>query len=224
MNYRVECKERSKEFLRGRWGNAVGATMVFAISNVILSFFFSAIPIVGWILMFFLTAFLTGSFIKYCIKLTESKERVKYLECFISFKTAFKIAICNLLTGVLFSLLIGIILIMLSALSLAIGSLVLLLVSCVILAFLTFFIEALIFPIPMIFTEDEGVGIIEAIDISFKITKGHRIAYIIMNISFLGWIALSVIFFGIGMLWVQPYMTLAIYLFYKAIRSENNFI
>lgn len=224
MNYRIECKEDAKNLLSGRWSNAAGATIVYAFFNIVFSFLLSIIPLVGWILLYFLTAFLTGSFIKYCMKLTESGERVKYLDCFISFKATFKITVFNILTSILSILVLVIIFPIILALSLQNSVFILLIAFLIILAFLALLIEAILFPIPMIFTEDENVGILEALDISIKITKGHRIAYIVMKLSFIGWIILSWLILGIGMLWLQPYMTLSYYLFYKAIRSNNNFI
>ncbi len=47
----------------------------------------------------------------------------------------------------------------------------------------------------MILTEDEGVGVMEAIEMSFNITKGYRWKYIVMNLSFIGWMILSFLTF-----------------------------
>ena len=103
-------------------------------------------------------------------------------------------------------------------------SIVIIIVALIILVALGFFIEAILFPVPMILTEDEGVGVMEAIEMSFNITKGYRWKYIVMNLSFIGWMILSFLTFGIGMLWLQPYMMLTYYLFYKGIRSANTTI
>lgn len=99
MTDRVECKLKAKELLRGRWENAVGACLLFFVSTFLLSFLLSPIPVFGWIIIALISTFLTGSFIKYCIKLNETEGKVKYLECLISFKTTLKILACDILIG-----------------------------------------------------------------------------------------------------------------------------
>ena len=98
MTDRVECKLKAKELLRGRWENAVGACLLFFVSTFLLSFLLSPIPVFGWIIIALISTFLTGSFIKYCIKLNETEGKVKYLECLISFKTTLKILLCDILS------------------------------------------------------------------------------------------------------------------------------
>jgi len=221
---RVECKLKAKELLRGRWENAVGACLLFFVSTFLLSFLLSPIPVFGWIIIALISTFLTGSFIKYCIKLNETEGKVKYLECLISFKTTLKILACDILIGLVVGIGWMIFTMIFSVAFIASQSIVVIIVVLIILVALGFFIEAILFPVPMILTEDEGVGVMEAIEMSFNITKGYRWKYIVMNLSFIGWMILSFLTFGIGMLWLQPYMMLTYYLFYKGIRSANTTI
>ena len=171
---------------------------------------------VGACLLFFVS--------KYCIKLNETEGKVKYLECLISFKTTLKILLCDILVGLVVGIGGVIFTLIFSVASIATQSIVVLIIALIILVALGFFIEVILFPVPMILTEDEGVGVMEAIEMSFNITKGYRWKYIIMNLSFIGWMIVSFLTFGIGMLWLQPYMMLTFYLFYKGIRSANTTI
>ena len=162
MTDRVECKLKAKELLRGRWENAVGACLLFFVSTFLLSFLLSPIPIFGWIIIALISTFLTGSFIKYCIKLNETEGKVKYLECLISFKTTLKILACDILIGLVVGIGWIIFTMIFSVAFIASQSIVVIIVVLIILVALGFFIEAILFPVPMILTEDEGVGVMEA--------------------------------------------------------------
>ena len=45
-------------------------------------------------------------------------------------------------------------------------------------------------------------------DISKILTQGHKADLFIMDLSFLGWIILSILSCGIGFIWLYPYMTM----------------
>ena len=60
-----------------------------------------------------------------------------------------------------------------------------------------------------ILAEFPDVSIPEAMKISMKITKGYKWDLFIMYLSFLGWMILSSLTFGIGFLWLFPYMNLS---------------
>ena len=66
-----------------------------------------------------------------------------------------------------------------------------------------------------ILAEFPDVSIPEAMKISMKITKGYKWDLFIMYLSFLGWMILSSLTFGIGFLWLFPYMNLSFANAYK---------
>lgn len=66
-----------------------------------------------------------------------------------------------------------------------------------------------------ILAEFPDVSIPEAMKISIKITKGYKWDLFIMYLSFLGWMILSSLTFGIGFLWLFPYMNLSFANAYK---------
>ena len=59
------------------------------------------------------------------------------------------------------------------------------------------------------------VSIPDAMKISMKITKGYKWDLFMMYLSFLGWMILSSLSFGIGFLWLKPYMDLSFANAYK---------
>lgn len=54
-------------------------------------------------------------------------------------------------------------------------------------------------------TEFENLSVTKALRVSIAITRGHKADLFIMDLSFLGWIILSALTCGIGLLWLIPY-------------------
>lgn len=69
--------------------------------------------------------------------------------------------------------------------------------------------------------DDSSVGVIESMNISKTITKGNVGRLFVLDLSFLGWILLSCLTFGIGLLWVIPYSEVTSYNAYKVLRDEK---
>lgn len=60
----------------------------------------------------------------------------------------------------------------------------------------------------------------EAVEVSQRMMRGNKWRLFCLQLSFIGWAILSVLFFGIGMLWLRPYMNAAITAFYDEISRE----
>ena len=60
----------------------------------------------------------------------------------------------------------------------------------------------------------------QAINLSKRMMKGHKFDLFFLQLSFIGWIFLSIFTLGIGLLWVIPYMTASQAAFYQDIRKE----
>lgn len=61
----------------------------------------------------------------------------------------------------------------------------------------------------------------DAIKKSKEMMKGHKMELFCLDLTFIGWILLSVLTLGIGMLWVSAYMTTARARFYEAISGST---
>ena len=57
---------------------------------------------------------------------------------------------------------------------------------------------------------------------SESLMKGHRWEFFVLQLSFLGWAILSVITFGIGFLWLEPYMEITNIKFYESLANNGN--
>ena len=62
---------------------------------------------------------------------------------------------------------------------------------------------------------DKEITSTEALTMSNKLTYGYKWKLFLLDLSFIGWILLGFITFGIGLLWVRPYMETAHAEFYE---------
>ena len=68
--------------------------------------------------------------------------------------------------------------------------------------------------------DDENITAIEALKSIRQMMKTHKKRYLYMQFSFLGLFLLNVLSFGIGILWIEPYMTQTTTLFYLDTKGE----
>ena len=66
------------------------------------------------------------------------------------------------------------------------------------------------------------VGVVEAMNISKKITKGHKLELFGLYLSFICWFILSVLTFGLLLLWVMPFYCMTQYNAFKYFSEEYN--
>lgn len=74
---------------------------------------------------------------------------------------------------------------------------------------------------PYIIAENPEIGILEAITKSKEMMKGYKWKYFCLQFSFFGWALLGVLTFGIGMLWITPYMQATNAAFYLEVSGHN---
>ena len=59
-----------------------------------------------------------------------------------------------------------------------------------------------------------------AIEKSMAMMHGHKMELFLLELSFIGWVILSMFTFGIGMLLVEPYMQTTIAHYYEDLKKE----
>lgn len=66
---------------------------------------------------------------------------------------------------------------------------------------------------------DKNMGVIETLKTSREFMYGYKLDYFIFNCSFIGWIILSVVTFGVALIWTAPYLLISQTLYYEKIKS-----
>ncbi|MCD8018195.1 MAG: DUF975 family protein [Clostridiales bacterium] len=72
-----------------------------------------------------------------------------------------------------------------------------------------------------IIEENQEISAIEWMEVSMRMMAGNKWRLFCLKLSFLGWLLLSVITLGIGLLWVTPYTNASMAAFYDEV-SRNN--
>ena len=75
---------------------------------------------------------------------------------------------------------------------------------------------------PYILVEHPEMSVNKAIDESIYLMDGHKFDYFYLALSFIGWIILSIMSFGIGFIWLIPYMQTTMAAFYADLKKEKN--
>lgn len=68
--------------------------------------------------------------------------------------------------------------------------------------------------------ENPEMSPMDAIDESKEMMRGHKAELFFLDLSFIGWILLSIITFGVGFIFLAPYMSLARANFYDQLRRR----
>lgn len=71
-----------------------------------------------------------------------------------------------------------------------------------------------------IMAEDNEITPSEAIRKSRNMMRGYKMKYFLLNLRFIGWGILALLTFGIGFIWLLPYMTTAMAGFYNDLKEN----
>lgn len=74
---------------------------------------------------------------------------------------------------------------------------------------------------PYLLMDHPEMGWKEALDESRRMMDGHKWDYFVLNLSFLGWILLGCVTFGIALIYVDPYMQMTFANYYRALKEER---
>jgi len=72
-----------------------------------------------------------------------------------------------------------------------------------------------------IIADDPSIQVMDAIDKSKKMMYGYKWKFFCLNLRFLGWAILCLLTFGIGFLWLIPYMEISFAKFYDDINGRQ---
>ncbi len=185
--------QMARESLEGKWGLAVLGTFVYFIVLMGVQLLAEIDP-----LLMIVTLIISGpialGFITFSLNISRDNDpKVENIfEGFQNFKSAVGAYLLMLLFIFLWMLL--------------------LIIPGIIAAFsysMTFYILA----------DDPSISPVDAIDKSKAMMKGNKWKYFLLNLRFLGWALLCLLTFGIGFLWLIPYIQVSIAKFYDDIKE-----
>ncbi|MCU6712087.1 DUF975 family protein [Paenibacillus sp. J5C_2022] len=74
--------------------------------------------------------------------------------------------------------------------------------------------------VPFILADNPNIGYRRAVDLSNRMTRGHKFRIFVLDLSFLGWILLGILALFVGVLFVWPYINATKAELYLALRQE----
>ena len=200
MILRSELKQNAKNQLKNNWGLAIGiiivCTLISCIPNLLVEINDEslAIAIIIPIITLVITGPLTIGQCKFFINLA-NRSNPKFSDLWYGFN--------NILKAIGVTLLVGIIV--------SIGT-ILLIIPGIILSFMYS-------QVYYIMAENPEMSIIYCLKESSRIMKGHKMDLFVLELSFLGWVILMGITFGIAGLYVLPYYSATLTNFYLEIKN-----
>lgn len=234
---RKEMKALAKSKLKGRWTNIVLLTFIITIIESAIKYSISESLIMNLTNNIIVVPALTAATIIYVIKFVNTDCKVSLNEAIPSAGIWIRF-IQVTLVWILFLIPVGLVVLTGEGLFIVLASNIhaamfmgTLSVNPLILiwgiAFLIGLIGVLVLSIIAVFlfplyylVAEEQCGIFEAVSRSFRIMKGHKWELFVLVLSFLGWGALSILTFGIGLLWLFPYIQVTLRIFYLSITGR----
>ena len=183
----------ARDSLRGGWGLAIGALVVYFLVFCVVGLF----PVVGTIATYIIVGPMTVGGVRFTLAVSR-KGRPEIGQLFSGFDR-FGTHLAAYLLQTIFVALWTLLLIIpgiIAALSYS----------------MTYFILA----------EDSSISASEAIRKSKKMMKGNKWKLVCLGFRFTGWFLLAMLSFGIGFLWVGPYMYVSYAQFYDDLKTADD--
>ena len=189
----ILLKLQARESLAGKWGLAVGTFALYFVICMIVG----SIKNIGFVISLIISGPLSVGVAIFSLSISRGGQ-AKLNQIFEGFNN-FGRSLAAYLLALLFTLLWSLLLIIPGIIaSLAYSQ--------------TYYILA----------DDQKISAREAIKKSKKMMMGNKRKLFLLILSFLGWLILSLLTLGIGLIWLLPYMNISMAKFYEDIKGQIN--
>lgn len=229
-----EIRAEARKNLTGKWGKAAIATLVFSLLIYIINLVLQFIPVIGGIVSLVISPVLSFGFLVTMMKLKRDEE-ISYVgffsDGFNSFGKVWAVAgwtILKLLVPVII-LIVSIIVMVIgftmgAASSSSVGTILGVIGTIAyIISLIYTVVKSYLYMLSLYIVRDnEDMTAKESVEESAKLMNGHRWAYFWLQLTFIGWAILSVFTFGIGMVWLIPYIQVSNIAFYENLAGKSS--
>ncbi len=235
-----ETRKLAREALTGKWGKAALIMLVYMIIVWVVTFVLNLIPVVGPIAQVVIEIPISFGLISTYMKLKRGED-ISYTgfltDGFNSFANSWKVTlwtIVKMLIPIIVFVIAMVILIAGSGVTLvgaaassssaagAGGAIAVIGVIAMIVASIWLTIKSYSYQLVYyILFDNPSKDAKEIVEESEKLMNGNRWRLFCLELSFIGWIILASFTFGIGMLWLIPYMGVAQIVFYEVLVGKK---
>lgn len=227
-----QIRAEARNNLTGKWGKAALLTLVFGVIEYLISFLLQLVPMVGGLINLVITPVLTFGFLVSIIKLKRNEE-VGYIDFFKNGFNQFG-KVWGVIGQTILKMILPIIAIIISIVLIAVGG------AGTILSGesmgLLFILGIILYIVSLIWAIIKGFSYVLAqyilydnpdmdskaiVEKSEELMQGHKWAWFWLPITFIGWFILSIFTLGIGMLWIAPYLQVALVIFYEDLAGNT---
>lgn len=242
-----EIRKNARESLTGKWGNAALLMLVYSLIEFGITFIYSILNYIPFLSFFAYIGLIVVSVpisfgLAFCfieIKKGNNVECIDYFKFGFSNFTKCWSVVGNILKKIWLYVLLYVVLlfaacfttVFIIAFSVALNSGIVALFGCLldfilIAAFITvlvlLIIKSYLYVLtPYIMWDNPNMSAKDIVEKSESLMNGHRGSYFVLDLSFIGWAILSVFTFGIGLLWLIPYMQTSFIVFYENRLKED---
>lgn len=236
-----ELRANARESLKGKWGKAALITLVYAIINWVISFILGLIPFIGGILSAIISLPISFGILITFVKLKRNEE-VTYTDFlnlgFSNFKKVWGV-FGNIVLKLIIPFVLVIVFVMVMTFSgigagvgvatnstgaitgfagLTLVGLIGYIISLIYLAIKSYYYVLSFY----ILYDNPNKASKEIVEESQKLMTGNRWNFFWLGLTFIGWAILATFTFGIGMLWLMPYMMVTFIAFYESLVGNKN--
>lgn len=239
-----QLRANARESLRGKWGKAALLTLCYVLISFVISFVLALIPVIGSIASTVISLPISFGLLASFIKLKRDEE-VSYTDFLnLGFSNFGKVwgVFGNMILKMIVPVVLVVVFIIVFAVGMG-GSAASLLAynssasvgsaagfgGVAIIGFIGY-IASLIYAVVkgylyslsyyVLFDNPDKTGK-EIVEESESLMRGNRWSFFWLGLTFIGWAILSVFTFYIGMLWLMPYMMVAMVCFYEALAGKT---
>lgn len=221
---RTEIKDISKGILNGRRGHYAIFLLIAGIAFAVASFVLIFIPILGQIASMVVGVIYVVVLAMFTINFCNSRENVDFESLVPTFTSIWKYAVINILfiivTSIAITPIIFILILITTLISYELSVVFLMFSAILIVAISALFTLSLTF-MPYIIIENQNASIGDILSVGFRLSFSNAGKIIVMYLSLIPWYLLIMVTFGLGTLYVMPYINTIFYVMYKDLRGES---
>lgn len=240
-----EIRATARKSLIGKWGKAALLTLTYVIITFVINFVANLIPIVGSLIVLVISTPISYGLIVTFMKLKRDED-VSYTDFLTNGFSAFG-KVWGVVGNIILKMILPVCLVVISIVLIMIGTggaifgavvsstsssaatgavagfgiLVVIGIILYVVSIIYTIIKGFLYSLSLyILNDNPDMSGKEIVTKSEELMTGNRWRYFWLSLTFIGWSILSIFTFGIGMLWLMPYIMIAMICFYEHLSGK----